>query len=90
LISILITAPVGAVATIILGPMWLDCESEEEKKERQAIELEIHGVEKIEDEKAKQEKLDQLGTTSGKSLGLNPKFALSRSVSSSENAVSIS
>jgi len=45
LLSILITAPIGAIAAMVLGPLWLEKETEEEKREREQAEKDYIGEE---------------------------------------------
>jgi len=79
LISILITAPLGAVLTVLCGEHWLERETQEEAKEREQIEKEVFGEEEVEKQKKKEEELR--GATSGKTLGISPAMMVARSTS---------
>lgn len=66
LISVIITAPLGAVFGVVLAPHLLDKETEEERAEREKVEKDFMGDEAFEKEK-KQEQ--DRAATAGKSLG---------------------
>lgn len=83
LISILITAPIGAIASMVLGPMWLDKETDEERREREAAEKDYLGEEAYEENKKKEKEAE--GSVINKTLGTNPKMMVARSVSNRDN-----
>lgn len=64
---------------MLLGPIMLDKETEEEKKEREMMERESFGDEEWKANQEAEEK--NKGTTMSKTLGTNPNMMIARSMS---------
>lgn len=84
LLSILITAPIGAIASMVLGPMWLDKETEEEKNEREQAEKDYVGEDAFNENKKREQEAQ--GSVINKSLGTNPQLMVARSISNRSHA----